>query len=308
LKYLTLLALGLAAVGANAQVLTPATGAPVELTVATTPDDSNRLRVAVSIDNQSWHFLIDTASTRSVIASDVADKLNLRRGADVRVQNIGGVDKSPSAIIPELLFSGIVAHDLQAPVLAHANLGGEGLLGLDMLKNKRMTIDFRHDAQLTIAPSSRQPDQDVPKDEPGTIVVVAKSRFGQLIVTDAEIEGRSVSVIIDTGSEDSIGNGALRRLVSGRIAHTEIKPVALLSVTGRTLPADFTQIGRVRIGSVEIANLPVAFADAATFKQFGLARKPAILLGMQTLRLFEKVTIDFPRREIRFVMGSKREL
>jgi hypothetical protein len=81
-----------------------------------------------------------------------------------------------------------------------------------------------------------------------------------------------------------------------------------LSVTGRTLPADFTQIGRVRIGSVEIANLPVAFADAATFKQFGLARKPAILLGMQTLRLFEKVTIDFPRREIRFVMGSKREL
>jgi len=283
------------------------TSAP-ENQIATSVDDASRLRVAVSINDVPWHFLIDTASTRSVIATDVADKLKLMRGKDLRVQNIGGVDKTPSVIIPELDFSGIVARDIQAPALAHENLGGEGLIGLDMLKGKRMSIDFKNNARITISASSKQPDASPILDEPGTIVVTAKSRFGQLIVTDAEIEGRAVSVIIDTGSEDSIGNAPLRHLVSGRIAHTEIRPVSLLSVTGRAVPGDFTQIGHVRIGGVEIANLPIAFADAATFKQFGLSRKPAILLGMTTLRLFDKVTIDFPRHEIRFVMGNKRIL
>ncbi len=276
--------------------------------INTTQDDAARLRVAVSINGQPWHFLIDTASTHSVIASDVAEHLHLPHAGEVRVQNIGGMDKTPSVTIPELIFSGLVAHDIRAPSLAHSNLGGDGLIGLDMLKGRRMVIDFRHDAQLTISESTRQAEAPKTVDEPGTIVVTAKSRFGQLIVTDAEIEGTPVAVIIDTGSQDSIGNAPLRNLVSGRIAHSEIRPVVLVSVTGRTLPADFTQIGHVRVGGVDIANLPVAFANAATFKQFGLAKKPAILLGMDTLRLFEKVTIDFPKREIRFVMGTKRVL
>jgi len=52
----------------------------------------------------------------------------------------------------------------------------------------------------------------------------------------------------------------------------------------------------------QIENLPIAFADVATFRQFGLTRRPAMLLGMATLRVFAKVTIDFPRREIRFLL------
>ena len=286
----------------------PEAGNTAATQVDTTTDEGARLRVAVRIADQDWHFLIDSASTRSVIASDVAAKLNLARAGEVRVQNIGGVDKSASVIIPELGFSGIVMRNILAPALARSNLGADGLLGLDMLKGRRLTMDFRHGAQLMIEPSSKQPDTKQEPDEPGTIIVTAKLRFGQLIVTDAEIEGQSVAVIIDTGSEDSIGNAPLRKLVSGRIAHSEIKPVLLLSVTGRLLPADYTQIGRVRIGGVEVSNLPVAFAEAATFKQFGLARKPAILLGMGTLRLMEKASIDFPRHEIRFVLGAKRAL
>jgi hypothetical protein len=58
----------------------------------------------------------------------------------------------------------------------------------------------------------------------------------------------------------------------------------------------------LHIGGVTIDNVPMVFSDVATFRQFNLVRRPAMLLGMQTLRLFARVTIDFPRRQIRFLL------
>ncbi len=287
------------AVAGHAQMPGPPKPSEVPTALASAP----RLGVDVRLgESSTLRFLVDTASTRSVIATDVAQKYQLKAGPEVKVQNIGGADKTPSAIIPELAFANILIKDIQAPALLRSNLDADGLLGLDVLRNQRMTIDFLHDTRLTIVPSQKNAPV-TGADDPGTIVVRAKSRFGELIVTNAEIEGQRVAVIIDTGSEDSIGNSALRALVSRRIAHTEIRPTILLSVTGREVPGEYTQIGRVDIGGVQIANLPIVFADVTTFKQFGLAHKPAILLGMETLRLVDKVTLDFPYRTITFVLA-----
>ena len=49
-----------------------------------------------------------------------------------------------------------------------------------------------------------------------------------------------------------------------------------------------------------MSDVPVAFADAVPFKRFGLDDKPALLLGMDALKLFRRVSIDFANREIRF--------
>ena len=198
----------------------------------------------------------------------------------------------------------IVGADIQAPSLLRANLGGDGLLGLDVLRNNRVTIDFRHDAALTIAPSTRKPERKAAGTDPGAIVVVGKSRFGELIVTNADVDGHPVAVILDTGAEESIGNPALARLLLSRTAKM-LSPTTLVSVTGHTLPANFALAGKMRIGDISVANLPVAFGDVATFRQFGLVHRPALLLGMRTLRLFAKVTIDFPRRRIEFLMNPK---
>ena len=54
------------------------------------------------------------------------------------------------------------------------------------------------------------------------------------------------------------------------------------------------------LGSATIRSLTVAFADAPPFRVFGLRDKPAILLGMDALRLFDRVSIDFARRKVRF--------
>ena len=68
------------------------------------------------------------------------------------------------------------------------------------------------------------------------------------------------------------------------------------------MTAGYTQVPQVKIGSVMFENLPVAFSASAPFKQFGLEDRPAILLGMDALRLFRRVHIDFANREVRLVM------
>ena len=50
----------------------------------------------------------------------------------------------------------------------------------------------------------------------GDIVVVAKRRRGQLILTQARANGHAVDAVIDTGSEITIGNLALRERIFGK--------------------------------------------------------------------------------------------
>ena len=273
---------------------------PTGQVIAIGTDFSPRLSTPVAIGGKLWNFLIDTASTRSVIASEVADSLELSKGDALQILNIAGIDTVPSVVIPDLRFSDLVVRDIHAPALLRGNLGGDGLLGLDVLHDSRISIDFEHATTLTISPSSRQSHRASDHIDPDTIVVVARSRMGELVITHADIDGVPVVVILDTGSEESIGNPALARLLRRGATRATLLPVTFVSVTGRTLVADYARVDKLKIGDVTIGNVPLAFGDLATFRQFGLSRRPAILLGMRTLRLFAMVTIDFPRREIRF--------
>ena len=53
---------------------------------------------------------------------------------------------------------------------------------------------------------------------------------------------------------------------------------------------------------LKIHNIPLAFADLHTFRRFGLTDQPAMLLGMDVLRLCGRVTVDFKRREASFTL------
>ena len=53
---------------------------------------------------------------------------------------------------------------------------------------------------------------------------------------------------------------------------------------------------------VNITDLPVTFADNYAFKALNLEKKPAILLGMDAMSLFDRVMIDFTNRRVGFDM------
>jgi hypothetical protein len=146
-------------------------------------------------------------------------------------------------------------------------------------------------------------DAKAPADDNGfEIVVRARRKSGQLIVTNATIQGVRTAVVIDTGSEASIGNPALRKALGDRLVGT---PAMLDSVTGQRIAADYVLAGDLKVGKVSISNIEVAFADAPSFAAFDLDRRPALLLGMRELRAFERVAIDFSKREILFDLSSQ---
>ncbi|MFX7858493.1 hypothetical protein ABTK38_22630, partial [Acinetobacter baumannii] len=64
----------------------------------------------------------------------------------------------------------------------------------------------------------------------------------------------------------------------------------------------------VQLGTMTINNLPIAFADAAPFRRLGLESRPALMLGMDAMKLFRRVDIDFANREVRFQMTQDARL
>jgi predicted aspartyl protease len=290
-----LAALGFLACGVQAG--TPANAPPEHVQGAA--DRSQRLTVPVRINGGGpYHFVVDTGAERTVISRELAERLTLARSDPVTLLSVTGFDQVETAEVAELRLgsSRTSMDDFEAPMLSAYNLGAAGMLGIDSLQNKRVVLDF-HEMRMSISDARHAAARD--SDE---IVVTARRRLGQLILVDADADGEKISVIIDTGSEVSIGNPRLRQelMERGRLG-TPI-PIRITSVTGGQTPAEYMQVHSVRIGGITLKNMPVAFADPQIFRRLGLDRKPAMLLGMDTLRLFDRVSIDFANRNVRFIL------
>ena len=260
--------------------------------------ESGRMTVPVSINTRGpWNFIIDTGAERTVVSRELAGVLGLAAGPTVRVIAMTGAARVGSVIVPRLAVSTLARETIEAPALEARNLGAVGMLGIDALQGHAVSIDFDH-SRMTLRPARRHAGRAAAL--PGEIVVTAKSLYGQLIVTDAYWHGQRISVVIDTGSPVSLGNNALRAAITRK--PKALGPMELTSATGGTLHADATSVDRLTVGGATFLNVPVAFSDVPPFGRFGLATTPALLLGMDVLRLFRRVNIDFANREIRFAL------
>ena len=118
-----------------------------------------------------------------------------------------------------------------------------------------------------------------------------------------------MDLVLDTGAQASMGNFALRDRLRRRHLRFEYVPVTMKSVTGKELPGDFSQIKEIKIGSFNVANLPVTFADNYAFHALNLNDRPAMLFGTDALKLFDRVVIDFGNRRVAFDLprGARNE-
>lgn len=276
---------------------------PVDTTVALGADRSDRMTVPVKVGNsETLAFVIDTGAERTVISRQLASRLNLAAGPVRNLITVTGSGKVDTVIVPSIELSGTRTREIEAPALEQAHLGAPGMLGLDSLQNRRVTLDFKKNEMRVVGARHAEDTDD------DTIVVTARNRFGQLILVNSRLMGERVQVIIDTGAATSIGNLALLNKLSRRKNMPALQTVTVTSVTGQTLQAQYAQIDRIQIGGVDMNNIPVAFADAEPFKRFGLANKPALLLGMDALRLFERVSVDFANKQVRFILPDGASL
>jgi predicted aspartyl protease len=294
---------------AQTQSATTPVAPPVASQTATTDsgalinfgDEQRRMTVPVSIaKNGPYRFIVDTGAERTVISRQLADQLTLQPGRPVRVTAMANITYVSTVLVPSLSVSKIASAPIEAPTLETDNLGAAGMVGIDALKDHVVSIDFDKNEML-LKPSKHRPQFVDPDD----IVIRAKNLYGQLIVTDAHYRNKRISVVVDTGSQVTVGNAAFRRIL--KKPPELLEPLQLLSATGAWLHADYGIVDRIEIGGIGFQAVRIAFAEAKPFERFGLKDTPAILLGMDCLRLFRKVRIDFANREVLLTMprGAK---
>ncbi|QPQ55215.1 aspartyl protease family protein [Allosphingosinicella flava] len=296
------LLLAFPALSQSSDTLTPAPSEdPYDLSLG---HNRSRLTVPVRVDGQGpFNFVIDTGAERTVIGSSLAEKLRLAPGRGVTMHSMSGVDFVPTVIIPRLSVSDRkTVTGIQAPALKEAHLGAVGMLGVDSLQAQRVTFDFKN-SRMTVMPS-----KEARKKRYGNaIVVTARSRFGRLVLVDAKLDGQKVWVVIDTGSEVSVGNSVLRARLEKRKRLKETEPVEMVSVTGERVMADYTRADELVLSGVTVKDMPIAFADVAPFEKLELTERPALLLGMDALRAFSTVSVDFAERKVRFITSQPGE-
>jgi predicted aspartyl protease len=294
-------------VGAAPPAATPAPAPPAAPATQAAPDDGNafdfgkdgyqRMTVPVSIGGSGpYKFVVDTGAERTIIARELAQNLALRAGATARLYSMSEVSDVATVMIPILDVGGKSYRDINAPALDQRNLGAQGMLGIDALQSQRVSFDFARQ-QMTVVPSRRTEEHW----DGNAIVVTARNQFGRLVLVDAAVEGQKVWVIIDTGAQTSVGNTALRHALERHHKLPNPEALTMVSVTGGRVVADATVIKQIRLGDATIHDMPIAFADVAPFRKLNLLNRPALLLGMDALKLFDRVSVDFANRRVKLL-------
>ncbi len=261
----------------------------------------DRMTVGVNIGGRGpFAFIVDTGAERTVISSELARTLSLVPGRTATVHSMSEVSRIATVVIPQLRVGSRSIDEIHAPSLSRANLGAYGILGVDSLQNQRVTFDFSR-REMTVTPSRRREER---WPDASTVVVTGRSLYGRLVLVDASVDGQRVWVIIDTGAAVSVGNNALRTALARRNRLGTMAPIRMISITGGEILAEYSVARRIRIGGLDISNLPIAFAEVHPFRQLGLANRPALLLGMDALQLFDRVSVDFPNRRVRVLVDD----
>ncbi len=253
-----------------------------------------RLTVQVHVNGRGpYDFIVDSGADTSVVGLRIAHSLQLPLGTPVILNAMTSRNLADRVRVAQLTLGPSTIRNLQLPALKEADLGGAGMIGIDALVRQRLMMDF--EKRLIKIEDARIREVRYP----GDIVVTARRQRGQLILTQVRAVGLSLDAVIDTGTQITIGNLALRdRLI--RRNRDKFTTVPVTGVTGKTIDVQVAKIGKLQLGPVVLRDVPMAFADVPPFKLFGLAETPALLLGTDILENFRRVSLDFRARKVRF--------
>lgn len=255
---------------------------------------SSRLSVEVLVNSRGpYRFVVDSGADSSVVGTKLARELELPLGTPALLHSTTAKHIVDRVKVDALTLGPTTVRDLMLPALSEYDVGGDGIIGIDALVSQRLVLDF--DRKFIRVEDARIAP---PKVGPDEIVITAKRSRGQLILTEVRTLGFPVDAVIDTGSEVTVGNLALREKLLKR--RGEIWTVPATGVTGVTMNIEMAFIDELRIGPVTLQNVPIAFADLPPFALFGLNSRPALLLGTDLLETFSRVSLDFRARKVRF--------
>ncbi|MEQ1820560.1 MAG: retropepsin-like aspartic protease, partial [Terricaulis sp.] len=134
-------------------------------------------------------------------------------------------------------------------------------------------------------------------------------RFGHLVVVRGSVNGIRVHLLLDTGSDSSLANVALREAMNARLRrrnHTE-ETIAYTAGSSVVLESAIA-IPRMMMGELEVRNVTAYVGDFHIFQIWNLTDEPTLLLGMDVLSQARGLAIDYGRGTVHLRIRDRLRL
>ncbi|MES1201583.1 MAG: aspartyl protease family protein [Pseudomonadota bacterium] len=264
---------------------------------ATRLDNLGRVVAPVTVNGQGpYRFIVDTGANRSVLSSALAQRLGIQQDGVGDIHSIEGVSQAPMSNIGSIAFGRMTLSSGLMPILNNERvLAGEaGILGVDGMEDRRLRIDFE-DHCIEILPA------DHARPLGGWIQVRGALRFGHLVVLRARVRDVPINVLLDTGSDGTLGNVALRNALQHVALSREDLIAGRAYTAGRPIVFDqAVVIPEMDLGDLAVTHVTAFIGDFHVFSLWGLSDEPTLLIGMDVLSQTREIAIDYRRAIVHF--------
>jgi hypothetical protein len=264
---------------------------------------AGRLTVPVYINGKGpYQFIVDTGADRTVLATEVGMELGLTPGPKVLLDGVVQTLIADTVWIRHLAFGSNTNGNFNVPTIPRSLLDADGYLGLDFLDGHRVTFDFKG-GLLQVGDS--RPKFGAEWTRPDEARIHAFGSSGHLRSLDCSVDGVSTAAFVDSGAEVSAANGPLlTALARHNPSFGVVGDMDLIDITGGQIQGKVAMVRQIRLPGLTFDDCPLVIANFQVFKAWGLTRSPALLLGMNVLRQFSRVSIDYGLKELRFDLAS----
>jgi len=266
-------------------------------------DSHGRLTTDVYLNGQGpFQFLIDTASSRSLMFEHVRQRLSLTQSQPGRMTVYGLNDVADVMPVKprELGVAGESVSDLTMGVLPDTEPGGpDGVLGIDVLAHYFVVLD-RRTMRMKLLPPGKDAVRSYTNayadwSEVELVPRTLKKFPIQFWYLKARFNGSGINSLFDLGASLTMLNwGAAERLGVRKSHFTSYgpPPAVLQDVLGKQAPAVRADGLEVRLPGKSWTKQFAIIADAPVFSYFDLDETPAAIVGLDLFRN-SSLAIDF---------------
>ncbi|WP_294120125.1 pepsin/retropepsin-like aspartic protease family protein [Sphingomonas sp.] len=271
--------------------------APVAAEVPITIAPTGHATVPVEGSFGVRQFVFDTGAEGSAVYANFADEAGLKAAGSEQLRGQTGAADVPLVELTKLTLDGLTKAPLNA-VKLDPRVDGvplAGIVGLDLFGERTVDFDLPR-KRLALLPAGDRPIAGKG--------LAAAPTAGNLLTIPVMIGGVTSTAVIDTGARKTRINwklGTLLGLDPSKVA----KGDTIQGATNKAIETGAASVSNVHLGARVLAEAPVLVADLPVFEAFGVADRPAIILGLDWLTE-TRMVIDFPARLVWFEAAGRQ--
>jgi hypothetical protein len=257
----------------------------------TTRDHIGRVVVPVIVNGKGpFRFIVDTGATHSTITPELARALGLKAGeaSTVVVNGITGTTQVSAVMLDRLQTGDLIIDGLLVPVVSTSIMAGaDGIFGAAGLTEKSLSVDFQRN-RVEISGGV----QAAVRAE--ALKIHATRVTHGLMVLPVQVGSVHALAVIDTGSERTLGNLALRDALNARRRPGTVAQVtSVYGATAQVEPGEIWRAPTILIDSLRINDVEVVYGNFHIFQVWDMQDEPAMVIGMDVLGTVGSLGIDF---------------